>query len=413
MQRISRPVAVLILLAACLCLADAAVAQGNPFGVGRPPAAAPPPAAEGLAGWLLAKQAEFYRAMASLLRAAKADGSAAWGLLGVSFLYGLFHAAGPGHGKAVISSYLIANDETLRRGLVLSFASALMQALTAIAVVAVAAGLIGATAKTIGESVRWIEIASYALIALLGAHLLWRKGRAWLAAFEAVRPRSVASAAAGPTASHDAHRHACDGHAEGHAHEHHACAAAAAGHDHAGAHGFHGADCGHLHAPEPATLAGRGGWRRGLSAVLAVGLRPCSGAILVLVFALAQGLFWTGVAATLLMSAGTALMVAAIATVAVGAKDFAGRIAARRSGVGTFALRTLEVAAAALVLAFGVLLLAGYMASERLTIGSTERPAGAGGAPAPAAPQATFSSGETVALSRVRTSRPGTGGLKR
>ena len=64
---------------------------------------------------------------------------------------------------------------------------------------------------------------------------------------------------------------------------------------------------------------GPGGWKRGLSAIVAVGLRPCSGAILVLVFALAQGLFWAGVAATFVMGLGTAITVAAIATLAVGA----------------------------------------------------------------------------------------------
>ena len=71
--------------------------------------------------------------------AAKADGSAVWGLLGLSFLYGIFHAAGPGHGKAVISSYVVANEETWRRGVVLSFASALLQAFVAVAIVGVAA----------------------------------------------------------------------------------------------------------------------------------------------------------------------------------------------------------------------------------------------------------------------------------
>jgi nickel/cobalt transporter (NicO) family protein len=97
-----------------------------------------------------------------------------------------------------------------------------------------------------------------------------------------------------------------------------------------------------------------------------VGLRPCSGAILVLVFALAQGLFWAGVASTFIMGFGTAITVAVIATMAVGAKAFAARFAKTRSGYGALALRGLEVAAAALVLAFGVLLLMGYMASERM-----------------------------------------------
>ena len=71
---------------------------------------------------------------------------------------------------------------------------------------------------------------------------------------------------------------------------------------------------GHAHGPEPEELAGAGGWRRGLSAIVAVGLRPCSGAIIVLVFALAQGLFWAGIASTFVMGLGTAITVAAIAT---------------------------------------------------------------------------------------------------
>jgi nickel/cobalt exporter len=99
----------------------------------------------GFTGWILTKQAAFYRMLSGTIRAAKADCSAAYTLLGISFLYGIFHAAGPGHGKAVISSYLVANDETWRRGVFLSFASAVFQALTAIIIVGVAAVLLNAT----------------------------------------------------------------------------------------------------------------------------------------------------------------------------------------------------------------------------------------------------------------------------
>jgi nickel/cobalt exporter len=102
-----------------------------------------------------------------------------------------------------------------------------------------------------------------------------------------------------------------------------------------------------------------------MAAIIAVGLRPCSGAILVLVFALAQGLFWTGVVATFVMGLGTAITVAAIATLAVGAKSLARRFATGRSGYGMLALHGIEVGAAALVLAFGTLLLIGYIAAER------------------------------------------------
>ena len=134
------------------------------------------PPATGVVGWLLTKQALFYRELSGLIRAAKTDGTACWGLMGISFAYGIFHAAGPGHGKAVISSYLVANEETWRRGVVLSFASALLQALTAVVLVAVAAILIGATAKMMGDTVRVIETVSYALIVLVGRPASLGKG---------------------------------------------------------------------------------------------------------------------------------------------------------------------------------------------------------------------------------------------
>ncbi|MEA2976514.1 MAG: nickel/cobalt transporter (NicO) family protein [Alphaproteobacteria bacterium] len=285
-------------------------------------------------GWIMAKQAEFYRMLSGSIRAAKTDGSAVAGLFGISFLYGVFHAAGPGHGKAVISSYLVANNETWRRGVVLSFASAVLQALVAIALVGIASVVLGVTAQKICGTNYIIEIASYAIIAAVGARLLWVKGRAFVAA---LRPS---------VANHVHHDH------HGHHHHHHEAAEAS---------------CDHVHGPEPQELAGPGGWGRGLSAVLAVGVRPCSGAIIVLVFALAQGLFWAGVGATFVMGLGTAITVAAIATIAVGARALAGRIAHMRSGWGTRALLGIEVGAAALILAFGLLLLAGYMISERLT----------------------------------------------
>jgi nickel/cobalt exporter len=310
------------------------------------------PLVGGIAGWVLTKQALFYRALAGMIRSAKTDGFALWGLMGISFTYGIFHAAGPGHGKAVISSYLLANEETWRRGITLSFAAAVMQSLTAVIIVAVAAVLLGATAKFVGDTVRIIEIVSYGLIMLLGARLLWVKGRSFIAALHALK--------AEPENTKMEMRDSCYcNHAltSGHAGFH--CAA-------------HHEDepeilpCGHVHGPEPQELSGPGGWGRGLSAIVAVGMRPCSGAIIVLVFALAQGLFWAGIVSTFVMGFGTAITVAAIATLAVGAKALAKRVANRPTGYGDVFLRGIEFAAAGLVLAFGALLLTGYMASERL-----------------------------------------------
>ena len=157
----------------------------TPFGA--PKTAAAEPQAGGIVGWILAKQSEFYREMSATIRAAKSDGSAVWTLLTISFAYGIFHAAGPGHGKAVISSYLVANQETARRGIVLSFASALMQSLVAVLIVGICAWLLNATAKTMCGAERAIEIASYALIAAFGARLVWTKGGGFMRALQTPR----------------------------------------------------------------------------------------------------------------------------------------------------------------------------------------------------------------------------------
>lgn len=365
-SRALRGFAVGVTVLAAFALLDGtvhALLAQNPFGA---PRAAEPQG--GIVGWLLSKQSEFYREISATIRAAKSDGSAVWTLLAISFAYGIFHAAGPGHGKAVISSYMVANRETARRGIVLSFASALMQSLVAVAIVGVCAWLLNATAKTMCGAEKAIEIASYALIAAFGARLVWVKGGGFLRAFQVPRP---ALALAGAH-QHDHHDHAHHDHGHDHHHRHAHDDHDHHHHDHGHDHGHdaghvHDEHCGHSHGPTPAELAGPGGWRRGLSAILTVGIRPCSGAILVLVFALAQGLFWAGIAATFAMGLGTAITVAAIALVAVSARGVAERLSAARDGGGMLIMRGLEFAAAALVLLFGLGLLFGYVAAERAT----------------------------------------------
>jgi nickel/cobalt exporter len=364
----------LTVLAALLIVstADIASAWSTPFGAPHPATTMP---GSSLTGWIFAEQAAFYRSLSRFILAAKESGTAMWELFGISLVYGVFHAVGPGHGKAVISSYLVANDETWRRGVVLSFVSAAIQSLVAIVVVAIAAVLLGATAKAIGLTVHLVEITSYALVILIGLRLVYVKARGFLISSRALswQQEPAFAFAAAPAAKGlgtttlrlpeprpgamamrggQCRIEGCTAHTSGflcdHDHEPHESA------------------WGHAHGPEPAELAGAGGWRRGLAAVVAVGLRPCSGAIIVLIFALAQDLFWTGVGATLIMGLGTAVTVAAIATLAVCARGFASRIAGTRSGLGMLALRAIEVGAAVLIVAFGILLLAGYMASEQL-----------------------------------------------
>jgi len=331
----------LVLLLAAGVATGVALAAPHPFGV--------PESTAGMAGpgWLAELfgqvaiwQSHFYRQLTGAVRAWQAEGGAGWLLAGLSFAYGVFHALGPGHGKAVISAYVLANRQTARNGALLALASALVQALVAIAVVAVLAWALGATAAVMDRTTRWLETASYALVVALGLWLVWTK---------ALRPlwRRRGNPA----------EHAHDGHAHhaGHGHDH----------DHAHAHAHdHAPDCGcgHAHVPEPAQVSGPLDWRRAASAVLAVGLRPCSGALIVLVFALSQGFFLAGVAAALAMGLGTGLTVAALVGLAVLARGGAAWLGGALSAAwATRVRRGIEVLAACAVLALGVLLLGGQL----------------------------------------------------
>lgn len=291
----------------------AAARPSAPFG-GPPPEVGITLPRSGFFGWLQQQQRDFYAALTASLDALRTDWTAFWVLGGLSFLYGIFHAAGPGHGKVVISSYVLANESQLRRGIVLSGLSALMQSLVAVGFVLVLAGLLNLTSTALGEAAHWVGVVSYALVALLGLWLVLRKVFGW---------------------GH--------GHHDDHAHHHH--------------HHAHSHDHGHTlhHAVGPGDI--RGNWREQLGVVLAVGLRPCSGALVVLVFALSQGLLAAGIAAVLLMGLGTAITVAALATVAVTAKGLAGRIGGADSAMARTLVWWAELAGALVVLGFGILLL--------------------------------------------------------
>ena len=280
-------------------------------------------------------QSEFYQKLVSALRMFRTNPNAAWLLIGISFAYGIFHAAGPGHGKAIISSYVVANNETLKKGIVLSFVSAFAQAVTAIVLVGAAAMVFNLTSIAIQDTARWFEIGSYILITVLGAWLLWQKAlQPVLAGFGA--PTGHAYAHAG----HDHHHH--------HGHDHH--------HHEIGADGVC-STCGHAHAPTPDMVQGKITLARAASIVLAVGLRPCTGALIVLVFALSQGLIAAGIASTLVMALGTGITVSVLAGLAVGAKGIAVRLSGDGSRLAHVVHRSIEIGGALLVFFLGVTLL--------------------------------------------------------
>jgi nickel/cobalt exporter len=316
--------------------APAPPAPKSPFGTGLREAA---PTAGGVGGMILAAQAQFYKALTGAVAAMKADGAALWSLVTIGFLYGVFHAAGPGHGKGVISAYLLASRRTLLKGLGLSAAAALLQALVAIALVAVMRLLLDATAAGTDLTTAWIERISFIVIAAFGAVLLWRKTAGLVG--DAQHEHGDAHDHGHAHHHHAHHRHGDDDHAHGH-HDHH--------HGHA--------NDGHVHIPPAAVLDRMTAWRDMAAVVVAAGIRPCSGAIILLVFALSQGFFAAGVVATFAMAAGTAITTGALAAIAVLAKGLAVRLAGE-TATGARAVAALEVLAAAFVLVLGLVLLVG------------------------------------------------------
>ncbi len=350
-----RLVAAVLVAGVALALFAVSAQAQNSLGLGNPEQAIKP---EGvfapLLFWISQQQQGFYALMRDALRGMKQDGSHAWVLIGVSFLYGIFHAAGPGHGKAVISSYMLANEQAARRGIALSFISAFAQAATAILLIGALTLFLRGAGLRQQNVTQMLEIASYAGVTALGAWLLWRKlfggGHTHNHAIGQVHAHGRSHDAGH---SHDHHH----GHDHTHKHDH------GHGHDHTHHHGHsHAAtlevcdSCGHSHAPDPAILEGKVGMREAWTAIAAVGLRPCSGALIVLTFAFLNGLYAAGIASTLAMALGTGITVGALASLAVWSKD----LAVRYSGsavAGDRVHRIIEIAGAAFVFLIGLTLL--------------------------------------------------------
>jgi len=308
-----------------------------------PPAFRPPPAAVApsaaplrargpfgaVLSWVAQTQYKMQRRLATAVKGLKQGNALGAGLIlaGLSFAYGIVHAAGPGHGKAIISSYVIANEETVRRGILISFLAAGFQGLTAVALVGVMLIVLNATGFQVNAWVKQLETVSYGLVFLVGFYLLvtalirlWR-------------------------------RQARDEAAHSHAHHHH-------DHDHENCEA-----CGHI--VDARDIAGAVSWRKLLAVVVSVGIRPCSGAVLVLIFALTQGLFWAGVAATFAMAFGTAITVAVLATLALGSRELALKLGGGNTRWVDAVWTTCAIGGALLVMTLGLLMFTASLGPAR------------------------------------------------
>ncbi len=258
--------------------------------------------------WVLAKQRELHRELSTAMQAVREAPELATitTLILISFFYGIFHAAGPGHGKAVITTYLLTHHQQLRRGVWLSFLSAIVQGVSAIVLVFVLVKLFGWLTRDALAQADTVERFSFILVSLLGLWLVWRGGKPLWAhlrrpkptpstppptpASARVIPIQAAPQQATPTPTHSAH-----------------------------------CGCGNAHHIDPRTLD-KADRKTMLLVVLAVGMRPCTGALVVLAVAHLLNLWLAGVMAVLAMSLGTAITVSLLAVIAVKARHLASRL---------------------------------------------------------------------------------------
>lgn len=314
-------------------------ALANPFGPVVPTEPVPGFGFDQLIAWTAQAQGAFYDGLTAALREVGASSSALWTLLGLSFAYGVAHAAGPGHGKVVISSYMLASGDTARRGAMLAIGAALVQATMAVLLVGVLAGVFGLSRAFLTDATITLERFSYALIILLGLYLVWRTVKGLL-------PQPVALAPAGHPHHHD--------HAHDHDHDHHHHAH----HAHPDPHHVHDAHCGcdHVHMPDADEVSRTAGVGQSLMLVLGAGARPCTGALLVLVLAMSQGLLWAGALSAYAMGIGTAITVGTLAVFASGLSSFL-TSGSRASPLMRYAPLVLSLLGGLVVVAFGALLL--------------------------------------------------------
>lgn len=240
--------------------------------------------------WAAAGQRDAQSALAGALRALHAsEPGALLTLCGLSFAYGVFHAAGPGHGKIVIGGYALGQRMALVRLVTISFAASLAQACTAIGLVAGTAWGLGWTRTEITDvAEHWMAPLSYGLMALVGLYLALRGGRRLLG-LRRPKPRKVKH--------HD--------HARPHSHDH----------NHAGA---VCESCGHRHGPTLEEVEGLTSLRDAFMLIVSIAIRPCTGAIFLLLLTWRMGILGAGVLGALSMGLGTALITTTVAVAAVG-----------------------------------------------------------------------------------------------
>ena len=275
---------------------------------------------EQVTSWIWSKHHQLHHALSRELRGLRDKDNVGWTLVLVSFLYGVLHAAGPGHGKVVLTTYLLTHRSRFNRGIAMGVSAALLQGITALLLVYGLIGIAGWLPEETETASVWAMRASFMLLAIVGLYLLKRAITSLTGTIRQLR-----------------HEHAQDLHESS---------------DH-----IHGDNCGCRHMPSAEEIGTISNRHETVGVVFAIGLRPCSGAVLVLILASVMNLIWYGALAVIVMSLGTAITIVTLAYLAMKARDWASSVVAQRSQLWTLTAGCIEVLGGTLLLLLGLWLL--------------------------------------------------------
>jgi nickel/cobalt transporter (NicO) family protein len=253
--------------------------------------------------WALEQQRVLQAMLAGHLRDVRGGEPAAMaGLIALAAGYGFVHAVGPGHGKILVAGAALGTRATARRMAGIALAGSLAQAAFAVVLVYGGFALFAATARGAVASEAWLEPMGHLAVALIGA---WLVARGLWAAWH---PEEAG----------------CCGHGNGHGH-------------------------GHGHGPDPDAVARATGWREAAALVGAMAVRPCTGALVVLVLAWRFDLAASGAAAVVAMGLGTAAFTVLVAVLAVSGRE-AAFLSAGGGGRARSLAAALQIGAGGLIL---------------------------------------------------------------
>ncbi len=253
-----------------------------------------------------------------------------------SLMYGVLHAVGPGHGKVVIMTYLATHPAQLKSSLKLTFAASILQGGVAILLVTLLLGVLQLSSRYLHQSSFWLEKSSFLLVIGFGLLLCYRAIKQFCHQVRLLKPQKITLQRIQPLPVSHVHSGHCG--------------------------------CGHRHLPTLQELRAGNDWRTRLAIVLAMGMRPCSGAIMVLLFAKVIGVYWWGILSAITMAVGTSLTISLLALLVHCARRLAVYLSRNRAPAawGSIACSTLALSGGIILLFAGVLL---YLSSQPAVMG--------------------------------------------